>query len=106
MSAAGNEAGRWCVRVGWSWPGSNRLPPPCKGGALPDELQPRLARTPEVGLGRIELPTPRLSGVCSSRLSYRPLTHTFKEQARRARSMKTGPHAYTDPLTGLPTGRP
>jgi hypothetical protein len=25
-----------------------------------------------VGLGRIELPTPRLSGACSSRLSYRP----------------------------------
>ena len=25
----------------WSWPGSNRRPPPCKGGALPVELQPR-----------------------------------------------------------------
>ena len=25
----------------WSRPGSNRLPPPCHGGALPDELRPR-----------------------------------------------------------------
>ena len=25
----------------WSWPGSNRRPPPCKGGALPVELQPQ-----------------------------------------------------------------
>jgi hypothetical protein len=25
-----------------------------------------------VGLGRLELPTPRLSSVCSNQLSYRP----------------------------------
>jgi hypothetical protein len=39
-----------------------------------------------VGLGRLELPTPRLSSVCSNQLSYRP--------ARRS-----------DPLNGLPTAR-
>jgi hypothetical protein len=27
-----------------------------------------------VGLGRFELPTPRLSSVCSNQLSYRPLS--------------------------------
>ena len=27
----------------WSWSGSNRRPPECKSGALPAELQPRLA---------------------------------------------------------------
>ena len=29
-----------------------------------------------VGLGRLELPTPRLSSVCSNQLSYRPLFKT------------------------------
>ena len=33
-----------------------------------------------VGPGRLELPTSRLSGVCSNQLSYRPL----KRSARRA----------------------
>ena len=36
-----------------------------------------------VGLGRFELPTPRLSSVCSNQLSYRPeryLRKSFKEQ--------------------------
>jgi hypothetical protein len=33
-----------------------------------------------VGLGRLELPTPRLSSVCSNQLSYRPV---------RLRSFKT-----------------
>ncbi len=27
-----------------------------------------------VGLGRLELPTPRLSSVCSNQLSYRPIS--------------------------------
>ncbi len=30
-----------------------------------------------VGLGRLELPTPRLSSVCSNQLSYRPLVLIF-----------------------------
>ena len=78
----------------WSQSGSNRRPPACKAGALPAELWPRfrsfssiLKRILElssdssrnvfslflVGLGRLELPTPRLSSVCSNQLSYRPL---------------------------------
>jgi hypothetical protein len=71
----------------WSRTGSNRRPPACKAGALPTELRPRPARpAPQgacrpalsccrrevVGLGRLELPTSRLSGVRSNRLSYRP----------------------------------
>ncbi len=52
----------------WSWTDLNRLPPACKAGALPDELQPLIM----VGLERLELSTSRLSGVRSNHLSYRP----------------------------------
>ena len=45
----------------WSWTDSNRRHLPCKGSALPTELQPHM-----VGLGRLELPTSRLSGVRSN----------------------------------------
>ena len=76
-------------RFWWSQTGSNRRPHACKARALPTELWPllkpaslgtrRLARRPRitrqsvVGPGRLELPTSRLSGVCSNQLSYRPL---------------------------------
>ena len=53
----------------WSWTESNRLPPACKAGALPNELQPLITM---VGLERLELSTSRLSGVRSNHLSYRP----------------------------------
>jgi hypothetical protein len=81
----------WPGAEWWSQTGSNRRPPACKAGALPTELWPR---TPEhgrvrrpsrqdvvgitdpdqsprprlrvVGLGRLELPTSRLSGVRSN----------------------------------------
>ena len=62
----------------WSRTGSNRRPPACKAGALPTELRPQSdiayhVRTSRVvGLGRLELPTSRLSGVRSNHLSYRP----------------------------------
>ncbi len=73
----------------WSWAELNRRPSACKADALPTELQPHTHDTvcetgpiscssagqtaPEmVGLGRVELPTSRLSGVRSSQLSYRP----------------------------------
>ena len=73
--------------IWWSRTGSNRRPPACKAGALPTELRPLIAplrrdttnRNADcglkamVGLGRFELPTSRLSGVRSNRLSYRPL---------------------------------
>ena len=41
----------------------------CKRIALPAELHPLIM----VGLGRLELPTSRLSGVRSNHLSYKPL---------------------------------
>src|SRR3954462_15156738 len=59
----------------WSQTGSNRRPPACKAGALPTELWPRLrnaARLKVVGLGRLELPTSRLSSARSNQLSYKP----------------------------------
>jgi hypothetical protein len=60
-----------CLVSWWSRTGSNRRPPACKAGALPTELRPR-AQQQMVGLGRLELPTSRLSGVRSNHLSYRP----------------------------------
>ena len=73
----------------WSQTGSNRRPHACKARALPTELWPQKEKPPGgscrstcppkdprkkvVGPGRLELPTSRLSGVCSNRLSYRPL---------------------------------
>ena len=61
---------------------------------------PPTARPPMVGLGRFELPTSRLSGVRSNRLSYRPLDlgpcgacHPATERMTRA--------ARADPLTRI-----
>ena len=82
----------------WRQTGSNRRPEACKATALPTELCPqldqphvRLRQTPArqppseracldeaakqrrlVGLGRLELPTSRLSSARSNQLSYRP----------------------------------
>ena len=63
------------THTGWRRPGSNRRPPACKAGALPAELRPRTAPgepDPRGGMGQggFEPPTPRLSSVCSNRLSY------------------------------------
>jgi hypothetical protein len=78
--------------IWWSQTGSNRRPHACKARALPAELWPRTRRrmlnvgyeTPlfreethpikVVGLGRLELPTSRLSSARSNQLSYKPLT--------------------------------
>jgi hypothetical protein len=65
----------------WSQTGSNRRPPACKAGALPTELWPRTKRRHAsaypmrkmVGLGRLELPTSRLSSARSNQLSYKPV---------------------------------
>ena len=79
----------------WSQTGSNRRPHACKARALPTELWPLMRQLQRqavvrsiwpqgvhtqvchlgsvVGPGRLELPTSRLSGVCSNQLSYRPL---------------------------------
>ena len=74
-----DEPSRW-----WSQTGSNRRPPVCKAGALPTELWPRSAERVQhqvggasrelVGLGRLELPTSRLSSARSNQLSYKPKT--------------------------------
>src|SRR5579859_2945627 len=87
----------------WSQTGSNRRPHACKARALPAELWPRKfkqqrpsspyraspstlhlvflrgcatrsRRRSVVGLGRLELPTSRLSSARSNQLSYKPLT--------------------------------
>ena len=77
--------------IWWSQTGSNRRPHACKARALPAELWPRtrtrmlyvgcsethlfqeISRSIKVvGLGRLELPTSRLSSARSNQLSYRP----------------------------------
>ena len=78
----------------WSQTGSNRRPPACKAGALPAELWPRksvnLITCPQpklrslVGLGRLELPTSRLSSARSNQLSYKPVIR-FLEMRRTGR---------------------
>ena len=90
--------------IWWSQTGSNRRPHACKARALPAELWPQFlrrrlfralafagatAQQPSfkracraeaaeqrrlVGLGRLELPTSRLSSARSNQLSYKPLT--------------------------------
>ncbi len=88
-------------RVWWSQTGSNRRPPACKAGALPAELWPRShARTEDarqnlsvfcrlpselVGLGRLELPTSRLSSARSNQLSYKPRLGGRKPDEPRTR---------------------
>ena len=99
--------------VWWSQTGSNRRPPACKAGALPAELWPlaphrwrdgvMLGRM--VGLGRLELPTSRLSGVRSNRLSYRPPRPLGIAERKTA----PAPRACAQPLRGAlsaPWARP
>ena len=59
-----------CIATWWSLTESNRRHPACKAGALPAELRPH--RDELVGLGRLELPTSRLSSARSNQLSYKP----------------------------------
>ncbi len=77
--------------IWWSQTGSNRRPHACKARALPAELWPRTRRRmllpamrhmrsiKVVGLGRLELPTSRLSSARSNQLSYKPLTLSLKK---------------------------
>jgi hypothetical protein len=75
--------------IWWSQTGSNRRPHACKARALPAELWPRNQKTNAkrlmkvVGLGRLELPTSRLSSARSNQLSYKPL-HEELHAARSA----------------------
>src|SRR5215468_11383889 len=76
--------------IWWSQTGSNRRPHACKARALPAELWPRNQKTNAhrsmkvVGLGRLELPTSRLSSARSNQLSYKPL-HEELAAARKHR---------------------
>ena len=74
-----SQAQRRQSTVWWSQTGSNRRPHACKARALPTELWPQVGgpsrknRAPKmVGLGRLELPTSRLSSARSNQLSYKP----------------------------------
>ena len=83
--------------IWWSQTGSNRRPHACKARALPAELWPRTRRRmllpvmrrmrsiKVVGLGRLELPTSRLSSARSNQLSYKPLTREASIGAQPAR---------------------
>ena len=67
---------RWSGVREWSQRESNPRHPACKAGALPTELWPLTnagdAFASSVGLGGVEPPTSRLSGVRSNHLSYSP----------------------------------
>ena len=57
-----------------------------KGRSARAVIRPIRRRVPQgsvVGPGRLELPTSRLSGVCSNQLSYRPLKQHIPSRARR-----------------------
>ena len=88
-------------REWWSQTGSNRRPPACKAGALPTELWPRpkkicvVRRLIMVGPGRLELPTSRLSGVRSNRLSYRPSRERPCNKGSKATMSTQAPVAAT-----------
>jgi hypothetical protein len=85
----------------WSQTGSNRRPHACKARALPAELWPRTRRRmlyvgcerhvrsiKVVGLGRLELPTSRLSSARSNQLSYKPPTREACSRATDLRRMR------------------
>ena len=80
----------------WSQTGSNRRPHACKARALPTELWP-LRRSADVeaglklvGLGRLELPTSRLSSARSNQLSYKPNSCPCARPSRMRRPHRAG----------------
>ena len=104
-------------KIWWSQTGSNRRPHACKARALPTELWPRgdtfspskdqtdlcgrnvanslseLSRGKQmVGLGRLELPTSRLSSARSNQLSYKPEPRMRPRYGQRRSRMKRHHH--------------
>ena len=90
----------------WSLTESNRRHPACKAGALPAELRPRniaslqrrqswleMVGLEMVGLGRLELPTSRLSSARSTQLSYKPEVRRMRQfrDARTAAKLRARP---------------
>lgn len=68
----------------WTWSDSNRLPPRCKRGALPDELQAQINARLRISIGRaIYLLIPR----------YRILPYL------------NGNHTFTTPMAAMATPR-
>jgi hypothetical protein len=82
--------------VWWSQTGSNRRPHACKARALPTELWPQAGKNSAlnkmVGLGRLELPTSRLSSARSNQLSYKPKLARRQNLAVAAPSFAHRPH--------------
>ena len=94
----------------WSQTGSNRRPRACKARALPTELWPRqwtgaghqtdknrcifcpppTVHGGMVGLGRLELPTSRLSSARSNQLSYKPQAQAAPSALEPAESRVPG----------------
>ena len=84
--------------IWWSQTGSNRRPHACKARALPTELWPQ-RRNDMVGLGRLELPTSRLSSARSNQLSYKPERCSSElSSSKEERETKTAviPHDWPD----------
>ena len=66
-------------------PGASPVPALRVGGTCP----PRRAARSVVGLGRFELPTPRLSSVCSNQLSYRPVPRPSAPGSQRTSTTRS-----------------
>src|SRR5439155_2370354 len=88
-------------------------PPRAKVNSLPkhdlqSEISTLRSEISMVGLGRVELPTSRLSGVRSNQLSYRPLGFFLRFNAetapfltqKRATLLFRGPFITVDALEG------
>ena len=58
-----------------------------------DQIRPRDPQGSVVGPGRLELPTSRLSGVCSNQLSYRPLKRHVPYPSALDRARTRSEHA-------------
>ena len=95
----------------WSLSGSNRRPQACKASALPTELRPRsLSRARHaleelVGLGRLELPTSRLSSARSNQLSYKPNACSLEYRSRFRSGLSRRRKRNEDGGVPLITGR-
>src|SRR5438552_2965258 len=59
------------------------------------------SQMPLVGLGRVELPTSRLSGVRSNQLSYRPMVPSASYNAKKSHTpLRCGPFLTVDAPEG------
>jgi hypothetical protein len=75
------------------------------------QMRSKAQRQIVVGPGRLELPTPRLSSVCSNRLSYGPIrmeqhkaTRDIKPQATKAWSLSSEERETWTAICAIPSG--